>query len=143
MKDDTIKRSDAIDAIECVTWYHQNRNKDMVEGANSAEHQAWYKSQDIYEALNAVPSADRPSAVDLSSVYSTAYKSGYEKGKAEEHRWWSAHCAKCTDADRPQGEWIDDDFVGQYRCSECDYYAIDEYDYCPNCGCRMKGADDE
>ena len=46
-------------------------------------------------------------------------------------------------ADRPQGEWIDDDFVGQYRCSECDYYAIDEYDYCPNCGARMKGADDD
>ena len=46
-------------------------------------------------------------------------------------------------ADRPQGEWIDDDFVGQYRCSECDYYAIDEYDYCPHCGARMKGADDD
>ena len=43
-----------------------------------------------------------------------------------------------------RGEWIDDDFVGQYRCSECDYYAIDEYDYCPNCGADMrKGADDE
>ena len=42
-----------------------------------------------------------------------------------------------------QGEWIDDDFVGQYRCSECDYYAIDEYDYCPNCGAKMKGADDD
>ena len=42
-----------------------------------------------------------------------------------------------------RGEWIDDDFVGQYRCSECDYYAIDEYDYCPSCGARMKGADDE
>ena len=38
----------------------------------------------------AVEVADRPSAVDLSSVYSTAYRSGYEKGKA----------------DRPQGEWI-------------------------------------
>ena len=42
-----------------------------------------------------------------------------------------------------RGEWVDDDFVGQYRCSECDYYAIDEYDFCPNCGARMKGADDE
>lgn len=41
-------------------------------------------------------------------------------------------------ADRPRGEWIDDDFVGQYRCSECDYYAIDEYDYCPNCGADMR-----
>ena len=42
-----------------------------------------------------------------------------------------------------RGEWIDDDFVGQYRCSECDYYAIDEYDYCPNCGAHMRGEDDE
>ena len=57
---DLIRRSDAIDAIECVTWYHQNRNKDMVSGANSDEHQAWYKSQDIYKALENVPSADRP-----------------------------------------------------------------------------------
>lgn len=57
---DLIRRSDAIEAVENVTWYHQNCNKDMVEGANSDEHQAWYKSQDIYEALEAVPSADRP-----------------------------------------------------------------------------------
>lgn len=60
MSDDLIKRSDAIEAVENVTWYHQNRNKDMVEGANSDEHQAWYKSQDIYEALEALPYADRP-----------------------------------------------------------------------------------
>ena len=60
MSEDLIKRSDAIDAIECVTWYHQNRNKDMVSGANSDEHQAWYKSQDIYEALENIQSADRP-----------------------------------------------------------------------------------
>lgn len=57
---DLIKRSDAIDAIECVTWYHQNRNKDMVSGANSDEHQAWYKADDVYKALEAVPSADGP-----------------------------------------------------------------------------------
>ena len=35
------------------------------------------------------------------------------------------------------GEWIDDEFIGQYRCSECDYYSIDEYDFCPNCGADM------
>jgi DNA-directed RNA polymerase subunit RPC12/RpoP len=60
MMSDLIKREDAIDAIECVTWYHQNRNKDMVSGANSDEHQAWYKAEDIYDALEAIPSADRP-----------------------------------------------------------------------------------
>ena len=60
MSDDLIKRSDAIDAIELVDWYHQNRNKDMVHGANSDEHQAWYKAEDVYKALEEVPSADRP-----------------------------------------------------------------------------------
>lgn len=54
--DELITRGDAIEAIENVTWYHQNRNKDMVEGANSDEHQAWYKAEDIYEALKNVPS---------------------------------------------------------------------------------------
>ena len=58
--DDLIRRSDAIEAVEEVDWYHQNRNKDMVSGANDAEHQAWYKADDVYKALKAVPSADRP-----------------------------------------------------------------------------------
>lgn len=54
---DYISRQAAIDAIEDTDWYHQNKNKDMVHGANSAEHQAWYKAEDIYEALRNVPSA--------------------------------------------------------------------------------------
>ena len=60
MSEELIKKSDAIEAIELVDWYHQNRNKDIVSGANSREHQAWYKAEDIYKALEAVPSADRP-----------------------------------------------------------------------------------
>lgn len=59
-QNDLIKRSDAIEAIEVIDWYHQNRNKDMVSGANSDEHQAWYKADDIYKALKAVPSVDKP-----------------------------------------------------------------------------------
>jgi hypothetical protein len=30
----------------------------MVSGANSDEHQAWYKSQDIYRAIKSLPSAE-------------------------------------------------------------------------------------
>ena len=82
--------------------------------------------------------ADRPSAVDLSSVYSTAYKSGYEKGKA----------------DRPQGEWIRTGRTNIYggievQCSNCGdrvmvQHLEDEW-YCRHCGADMgmKGADDE
>ena len=82
--------------------------------------------------------ADRPSAVDLSSVYSTAYKSGYEKGKA----------------DRPQGEWIfktvfpndKSEFpMGYLECPVCGSHHSNSTpcNYCDNCGARLKGADDE
>ena len=51
-------------------------------------------------------------------------------------------------ADRPQGEWeiyMVSPFDGEdCRCSECGQTGCAPYwDYCPNCGCRMKGADDE
>lgn len=55
---DLISRQVAIGAIEEVDWYHQNKNKDMVSGANSSEHQAWYKADDIYNTLDALPSVD-------------------------------------------------------------------------------------
>ena len=49
-------------------------------------------------------------------------------------------------ADRPQGEWIDRSggIEGAWNyCSVCGEQAIDLYDFCPNCGAKMKGADDE
>lgn len=57
-------------------------------------------------------------------------------------------------ADRPTGEWIaykgmqPPEFHGKHYCSNC-YHAIhlasngNVYNYCPKCGARMKGADDE
>lgn len=53
-------------------------------------------------------------------------------------------------ADRPQGKWIfrrefveDTPFTG-YRCSNCNYWqGMGAWNFCPHCGCRMKGADDE
>ena len=57
-------------------------------------------------------------------------------------------------ADRPQGEWFKDE-NGDYRCSECggceeqfiygteNWYGLGESKFCPSCGARMRGADDE
>lgn len=50
--------------------------------------------------------------------------------------------------DRPQGEWIEveEDWRHQiefWKCSECDFAVSSRYNFFPNCGCRMKGADDE
>ena len=43
------------------------------------------------------------------------------------------------------GKWIHDDFG--YHCSECwtryPNEITDELNYCPNCGARMKGEEDE
>ena len=45
-------------------------------------------------------------------------------------------------ADRPQGEWEYNGFGS--KCSECGFSLVGgEYRFCPNCGARMKGADDE
>lgn len=57
MKDDLISKTAAIDAVEGISWYHQNKNGEMVHGANSDEHQAWYKADDIYAAIDSAPSA--------------------------------------------------------------------------------------
>lgn len=82
--DELISRQDTIDAIEHVTWYHQNRSGQMVSGANSDEHQAWYKAEDVYEAIEAVP---------------TANKSGHwiDTGYSEE--WYAREyiCSECGD----------------------------------------------
>ena len=54
---DTISRQTVLDAVDGVTWYHQNKHGEMVSGANDDEHQAWYKAEDIYKAIESVQSA--------------------------------------------------------------------------------------
>ena len=54
---DTISRAAVVDEIDGVDWYHINKNGEMVHGANDAEHQAWYKADDIFAAIERVPSA--------------------------------------------------------------------------------------
>ena len=48
-----------IDAVDGVDWYHINKNGEMVHGANDNDHQAWYKAEDIYKAVESVPSAQQ------------------------------------------------------------------------------------
>ena len=61
---DLISRLAAIDAIEYVDWYHQNQHGEMVSGANSREHQAWYRAEDIYDVLERLPSAQPEQLTD-------------------------------------------------------------------------------
>ena len=54
---DRISRAAVVDAIDGVDWYHQNQHGEMVHGANDDEHQAWYKADDIYKVIEALPPA--------------------------------------------------------------------------------------
>lgn len=55
---------------------------------------------------------------------------------------------KVPSADRPNGEWIDVHANYKYvrACSECGWqHDVVHYgdSFCPHCGAKMKGADDE
>lgn len=55
-------------------------------------------------------------------------------------------CDNC-ELERPQGEWIDtgdmqEYWAEEYQCSICE--AKDHWhNYCPNCGAKMKGGEEE
>ena len=50
-----ISRQAAIEAFDNLEWFHLSDGV-MVHGANSKEHQAWYKEQDVYKTLEQLPS---------------------------------------------------------------------------------------
>ena len=77
--DDTISRTAVLDAVDSVDWYHQNKNGEMVHGANSDEHQAWYKADDIYKAIESVPSAHP----DFGAYCDKVYQIALERGRRE------------------------------------------------------------
>lgn len=123
---DLIKREDAIKVI----W---------AEGINPSEDGMVFEVQShIDRDIRLIPAADS----EVQIIEAEAYIRGIDSERKRISDW-------C----RPQGKWIDDEFLGKYRCSECDYYSVDEFDYCPNCGARMfakdtivpnkKGEDDE
>ena len=115
---DFIRRSETIEALENTDWYHQNANKDMVSGANSNEHQAWYKAEDVYKALESVPSA-QPQRKSVNY-----YGDGYSNGQMV---YDSAECPCC-------GYIFDenDNIWGEPYCPHCgqalDWYMRGEQD---------------
>ena len=72
---------------------------------------------------------------------------------AEDEEWAITCLQNLPSADRPQGEWIiteqDNGHKWTHRkCSECgkgiiEPLGVSGMNFCPNCGARMKGADDE
>ena len=155
---DLIKREDAIKAVEeCLKLLARPRYT-------------------VKTAIEAIPSVDIPHNDDWEEYSNKLWKNAYERGKADgamiygnEHNcimtifgecsYAETGCGDCAvvekvrkalSADRPQGEWVEQEDC--WQCSECgDEYVLEvgvkpidaRMHYCPNCGARMKGADDE
>jgi hypothetical protein len=104
------------------------------------------------KAINAIPSADRPSEIIYGNEHNCIMTIFGECSYSETG---CGDCAvvekvrKALSADRPQGEWIDRGMrvpsSWVKKCSLCGH-ETDTWrwcNFCPNCGARMKGADDE
>ena len=115
---DTISRAAVVDVIEGVDWYHQNKNGEMVHGANDDVHQAWYKAEDIYKAIKSVPSAqsERPKGEWIYGEHDIAMCDGY----------WCDQCGFFVPWD--------------YKHKFIDF--IKDYHWCPSCGADMRGEQD-
>lgn len=132
MSEELIKRSDAITVIE--------KNEYRLKG-NGLTYQILLKQ------IDEIPSVDIPQSDDWEKYSDKLWKIAYERGKEEEKRWWSGFCANCTDGDKPQGKWIGER-VGHgpgYTCSICGYgvQPWNNTNFCPHCGAKMKGIDNE
>ena len=118
MSDEYIKREDAVSVIAEQAMY---------------ESDAEYSSGTTAEDLERWKDWARELLEDIPSVDVVERKRGEWKEKEvvdyEETtitQWQSACCSVC----------------GKYHTTPYMYY-FDDFNFCPNCGCRMKGADDE
>ena len=131
--DDLISRQAAIDAVDGVDWYHQNKNGEMVHGANDADHQAWYKADDIYAAIERVPSA-QPVAKDICVPVKDCIS-----------RQAAIDVDEMPTADvreNVKGKWIKKkgSLWSLATCSVCGELSVEgDKPFCPNCGAQMIG----
>jgi Zn finger protein HypA/HybF involved in hydrogenase expression len=125
MSEDLIKRSDAIEALLRMDGTKIDKALAMGE-------------------IRSILSADRPQKVIAQITFDEEKLREIVKEAVERFK------EEYEITDRPQGKWIKiDDVSISCRCSVCGWeahlYEDDVYGmpYCPNCGARMKGADDE
>ena len=113
MSKDIIYREDAITLL----WYFQDECCSAVVGD--------------FEKL---PSAE----TEIEIIRAEAYAKGIDSERKRISDW-------C----RPKGEWEErpsEDWISirRWYCSECgEWQTYGMTNYCPNCGCRMKGAEND
>lgn len=125
---DIISRADAIEAV--VSWTVEDRPTEEMP-------------TDLVDRIKALPSADAEYA-DLPNIP----RYYYEKVVGNMAHEINMLKEQLESADAVQGEWIDiDNYYRMATCSHCRKVTMFEkwgeytkpYNFCPNCGARMKG----
>lgn len=148
-KGDLISRADVLKyPIRLNHYDEENGSREFVYGVES-----------VIEYVESLPSADAEPIVIRAQTFMR--KEDYDKWAEDiKKQNKSIVCIPCdaevvsADADRPHGEWIekyydaDDRGPSHYVCSECrnvwnKAFIPFTWHYCPSCGARMKGGDDE
>ena len=149
---DLISRADAIEAVR----------KCVVESELLAD---WNKAMEsAQELLSALPSADAVPQLKQTDTLIIADALRYLAQDTERHladrtradalrqQFLKYGASMCHLADAVQGEWVHDgqNFKGGLdwcHCSVCGQKTstngLSMYNFCPNCGARMKGGDDK
>lgn len=130
MSDGLIKREDAIKAV----W---------GDDINPSEDGMVFEAQShIDRDIRLSPSADRPTVVRVKTIMKKEEYDDLEKRIKQQNPNVIViphNTELVTPVDRPRGEWIDAKNAG-WKCTVCGKWSNGQYDYCPNCGARMKGA---
>lgn len=142
---DLINRTDAIREVEwalasCKSWKSALMTLPSADVVSREDyHNLLMASDDIdralreYQAKDENPSAEAASREPL-DIFARMYRAERESARSDD--------AEAVSADRPHGEWIEKN-SHTYICDHCGfeqaiYGNLDEYNYCPNCGAKMK-----
>ena len=134
---------------------------DLISRADAMEAVRWETSKlgrgllgkgDILDIIEALPSAEQHNKDAISREgLLRSWEELSPRGRTEFDQVIMTIPA-LPSADAVQGEWIDiDNYYRMATCSRCHKVTMFEkwgeytkpYDFCPNCGARMEGGDDE
>lgn len=144
---DLISRADAIDAMDKLWGDIKRTNKRVAKG-----HEAVYL--DMRGTIKTLPSADRPTTdctkfmewlkaevLDEENWELNAVANGeIICRKFRKLGWLDVEDGYYVDT-RPTGEWTDN-HNGTFTCDQCGC-KHSKSNYCPNCGARMEGGEEE